>query len=227
MRNDICTIPVSDAFEINDGCPICRMRKTVEERIIEYIMGAAMMEPDVRIETNKLGFCGRHLEKMSSRRGKLQLALILESHLKELHNDIFKAPLLSGPKRVSLTEKKLSSCFVCEKIEWGFVRMIDTIYRTYEHDRDFREMFDNQSVFCLEHYKLLGSGCSKKNMKRYHEEFLDSIKEKAGNYLLSLNADLNKFCSMYDYRNNGEKDWGTSIDSVERTIAYLTGELTE
>ena len=51
MRDDICTIPVTDAFEENDGCPICRMYDTVEKRILEYIMGAAMMEPDVRIET--------------------------------------------------------------------------------------------------------------------------------------------------------------------------------
>ena len=227
MRNDICTIPVTDAFEINDGCPICRMRKTVEERIIEYIMGAAMMEPDVRIETNKLGFCGRHLNKMVSRRGKLQLALTLESHVKELHNDIFKSPLVPDSKKGAVADKKLSSCFVCEKIDWGFERMIDTIYRTYETNRDFREMFDNQPVFCLEHFKLLALGCSKRNMKRYNGEFLDTLKEKTGNYLASLNADLNKFCSMYDYINNGEKDWGTSIDSVERTIAFLTGELTE
>lgn len=227
MRNDICTIPISDAFEINDGCPICRMRKTVEERIIEYIMGAAMMEPDVRIETNRLGFCGRHLNKMTERRGRLQLALILESHTKELHNKIFKSPLVSNAKRAENTNKRLSTCFVCEKIEWGFERMIDTIYRTYEADRDFRQMFDNQDVFCIEHYRLLTGGCSKKNMRRYGDEFLNTLKEKAGNYLLSLNEDLKKYCSMYDYRNNGETDWGTSRDSVERTIAFLTGELTD
>ena len=35
MRQDICTIPISEVFEVNDGCPICRMRETVEKRIIE------------------------------------------------------------------------------------------------------------------------------------------------------------------------------------------------
>ena len=30
MREDICTIPISDVFEENDGCPICRMRNTIE-----------------------------------------------------------------------------------------------------------------------------------------------------------------------------------------------------
>lgn len=35
MRDDICTIPVSEVFEKTDGCPICRMRDTIEERMID------------------------------------------------------------------------------------------------------------------------------------------------------------------------------------------------
>ena len=89
MREDICTIPISEAFEENDGCPVCRMYKTVEDRIVEYIMGAAMMEPDIRIETNRLGFCEKHLRAMMKRRGRLQLALMLETHTDELYKELF------------------------------------------------------------------------------------------------------------------------------------------
>ena len=49
MRESILTIPVNEVFEPRCGCPICAMRNTVEEHICEYIMGAAMMEPDVRM----------------------------------------------------------------------------------------------------------------------------------------------------------------------------------
>ena len=66
MRDDICTIPISEVFEENDGCPICRMRDTIEERITEYILGDAMMEPDVRISTNQVGFCEEHYDKMGT-----------------------------------------------------------------------------------------------------------------------------------------------------------------
>ena len=31
MRDDICTIPVSEVFEENDGCPICRIEKKLEK----------------------------------------------------------------------------------------------------------------------------------------------------------------------------------------------------
>ena len=35
MRQDICTIPISEIFEVNDGCPICRMREVIEKHLKE------------------------------------------------------------------------------------------------------------------------------------------------------------------------------------------------
>ena len=52
MRDSILTIPISEVFEPKCGCPICLMRDMLEKRSVEYIMGSAMMEPDVRSETN-------------------------------------------------------------------------------------------------------------------------------------------------------------------------------
>lgn len=224
MINDICTIPVSEAFEQNDGCPICRMRKTVENRILDYIMGDAMMEPDVRIETNKLGFCGDHLEKMMNRRGRLALALMLQTHTQSLYDELFDTgPFASPAKKAEKARKHLNSCFVCQKIDWGFERMIATIYRTYENDADFRRMFEEQDLFCLNHYALLTAGYDKKQMKRHGTEFVKTIEEKTAAYLQSLHEDLGEYCSMYDYRNAGRKgQWGRFKDSVERTAAFLS-----
>ena len=67
MREDICSIPINDVFGPMDGCPVCRMRDMLETRITEYITGAAMMEPDVRVETNRLGFCNRHFGMIRER----------------------------------------------------------------------------------------------------------------------------------------------------------------
>lgn len=38
MRDNIYTIPVSEVFEPKCGCPICRLRDTLENRCVEYIM---------------------------------------------------------------------------------------------------------------------------------------------------------------------------------------------
>ena len=54
MREDLCSIPIHDVFLPKDGCPFCRMRDMLEDRMATYITGAAMMEPDVRGETNRL-----------------------------------------------------------------------------------------------------------------------------------------------------------------------------
>ena len=95
MREDITSIPISDVFEPRDGCPICRMRNLLEERVADYITGPAMMEPDVRIETNKQGFCFTHYRMMLSGRSRLSVALMLESHLNEVEKQVFAgAPLL-------------------------------------------------------------------------------------------------------------------------------------
>lgn len=225
MRQDICTIPISEVFEVNDGCPICRMRETIEKRIVEYIMGAAMMEPDVRIETNKLGFCERHFDMMLNTRGRLQLALILESHIDEIGKNIFEKKLFnSNAKKGDKAQKLSNSCFVCSKVDWGFDNMIRTLFLSYEDDRDFRDMFGAQPHICLPHYELLMNSQDKKILKKYKSEFETTLTKLTGEYVKSLKDDLTKYCAMYDYRAKQENmDWGNSRDSVERAVAFLNG----
>ena len=81
MKEAIYTIPISEVFEPKDGCPLCRLRDILEQRCLEYIMGAAMMEPDIRVETNRLGFCKDHYFMMLKRKNRLSIALMLQSHL--------------------------------------------------------------------------------------------------------------------------------------------------
>ncbi len=224
MRDDICTIPISEVFEHNDGCPICRMRDTIEERMTSYILGDAMMEPDVRIETNKVGFCEYHYGKMMGRRGRLQLALMLETHIAEINKNLFEKKLFnSDGKKAENAKNVSSSCFICSKIEWGLSRMIETVYRCYENEKDFRDMFDSQTVFCLPHYERLLSGASKKNMRRYYGDFSAALNRITGEYSAELYKDISKYCTMYDYQSRGNADWGNSRDSVERAVAFLNG----
>lgn len=226
MRDDICTIPVSEVFEQQDGCPLCRMKNTVEQHLITYILGDAMMEPDVRIETNKTGFCPEHYDKMMQSRGRLQLALMLETHIKEISEQIFNKKLFNNDTQKAEKAKKINeSCFICNKINWGFERMIDTIYRCYENERDFRELFNAQPQFCLHHYNELMFGANKKKMPRYLGEFRENLTRITADYVKSLGDDLTKYCSMYDYRNAGKNNWDNSADSVERTVSFLSGKI--
>lgn len=225
MRDDICTIQVSEVFEKNDGCPICRMYNTVQERIVEYIMGAAMMEPDIRTVTNETGFCEKHYSNMLSKRGRLQLALMLESHIDNINEKVLSDKLFRSNKSKEQKARRITeSCFICDKIEWGMTRMIDTLYRCYETDMDFRKMFNEQQMFCMPHFELLSAGADKKKMKSYYGEFLKNLTRITQDYSKTLHHDIKRFCSMYDYRNNSkDADWGNSKDAVERTVSFLTG----
>ncbi len=225
MRDDICTIPISEIFEEQDGCPICRMYKRAEDRILEYILGDAMMEPDVRIATNKVGFCERHYDKMLSHRGRLQLSLMLQTHIDEINRNIFKKGLFSSNAKKGEKAAKISdTCFICDKMEFGISRMIQTIYRTYEQQRDFRDMFNAQPQFCLKHFELLMSGLDKKQMRRYGGEFAENLTRITADYSKKLYEDVSEYCKVYDYRSAGErKATEDQLNSVENTIAFLTG----
>ena len=218
MREDICTIPVSDVFIEKDGCPICRMYGMLEKRAIDYITGAAMMEPDVRMVTNKKGFCGNHLYKMVKDKSGLSLALMLQTHLDELEENLFE----KGDKDGKIATDRLSSCFLCEKINWGMDRMIETIYITFENDKDFRSMFEAQPTFCLPHYQLLLTGVKKSRLKKYSSEFRDVLKRITKNQLQEINEDLKHFCSLFDYRNR-DGDWGNSKTAIQRTLSFRKG----
>ena len=62
-------------------------------------------------------------------------------------------------------------------------------------------------------------GISSKNLSDFYADTALLTK----NYLESLKADITHFCSMFDYRSKGQ-EWGSSKDSIERSIAFLTGE---
>ena len=224
MRESILTIPISEIFEPKCGCPVCRMRDMLENRTVEYIMGAAMMEPDVRIETNRQGFCRVHFEQLLKQKNRLSLALMLQTHLDEVQNNIFSRKKLFEPKNTK--QKKLteinSTCFVCDKINWAMERFMKTLFEMYTNP-DFKKLFKEQEFICLPHYEMLCAVAPEHLQKAELKCFLDDCKELTKSYMSGLYKDVSHYCTMYDYRNTGKNaDWGNSKDSIERAINFLT-----
>lgn len=213
MRSDICSIPVEEVFEPKEGCPVCRMRNMLENRMAEYITGAAMMEPEVRKVTNEKGFCLRHYKMILSRKNRLSVALMLESHLKEMEKKV-KSPVAKA---------ETSHCFVCDEVERNMTALISNTLKKYESDMEFRHLFEKQETLCLPHFYELCSAADKKMGRRFRGEFKSAAKELTLRSIESLHGDVKHFCDMFDYRNNGENaDWGNSRDSLERAVLFLT-----
>ena len=153
---------------------MCLLREMLEKNELERILGAAMMEPDVRTETNKLGFCKRHFEAMLSNGNRLGLALILESHIAETEKAVFGGGTLLDPHGEKEREKLTrlgSSCYICKRIDDAFTKMLCNTVYLYETDEDFRLKYSSQKTFCLPHYSALlaaeGQTFSKKLFSKY------------------------------------------------------------
>jgi hypothetical protein len=227
MKETICTIPINDIFMPKDGCPICRMEEMLEEQYVHFITGDAMMEPNVRIETNKKGFCHRHFSQMFKSGQKLPNALILESHLQEIIDNYMPKKLKGKPDKKQLDgiKNELSSCYVCDRIKSDMYHFMATIFIEWAKGEEFRKLYNEQPYICLKHYSfIMDCAISKKGLpSKYIPEFYAETAALTKNYLVSLKEDITHFCSMFDYRSQGQ-EWGKSKDSIERSIQFLTGE---
>ncbi len=222
----IYTIPVNEAFEASRddpsiGCPLCALYRKLEENELDLILGASMMEPDIRIITNKTGFCKTHYDMMFVRKNRLGMALTLESHLVELQKEV-KNGLIGKPgeKPMSRIAKLEDSCYICGRIEYNFSRMIETVVYLWENDPEFREKFAAQPYFCLPHYRRMLEVAQKKQNKKCFPAFAKAAAEIVESYMGELTEDVSWFCKKFDYRYDAEP-WYNSKDAVERAMRFL------
>lgn len=228
MEEKIYTIPVTEAFEKKDGCPLCRLRRELEDTERDLIMGASMMEPDIRIKTNALGFCRKHYNKMFEMNNRLSLALMLESHLNEqkekiniCKNSVFGKSV--NQKAIDNMASLSSSCYVCSRVEEKYSKMISTAILLWQKQTEFKNLFSEQPYFCLPHAKLLLEYAKLRLDKKSFSAFAEQLDTVQSTYIDSLSSDVSWFCKKFDYRYDAEP-WGNSKDSVERAINFLEGD---
>ena len=224
----IYTIPVNEAFDASRdnaecGCPLCTLYRRLQKDEIDIILGASMMEPDIRIKTNEMGFCPSHYRMMLGKRRMLGMGLILESHLAEVKKKL-DGPAIVGKRTAAMTalSKLEDDCYVCARINKNLSMMIATVCYLWESDYAFREKFDRMPWFCMPHYRAMLEYASKKMSKRSYSDFYDAAYKIQDAYMKSLQGDVSWFCKKFDYRYD-EEPWYNSKDSVKRAIAFLGG----
>lgn len=233
MPETIYTIPINEAFnkaanEETPSCPFCGLTKMLENNAVEAVLGAAMMEPDVRIETNRLGFCRRHFDIMYAKGNRLGLALILESHIKEINEKIFKKSLFDtkGEKSSDAIAELSESCYLCSKISSALAKMFSNTVYIWETDEEFRRKFSKQRCFCLPHYARLLEYARSELSKKQFADFFETARGIEKKYIDSLGEDVSLFCKKFDYRYKDEP-WGNEKDSVPRALDFISGGKTE
>ncbi len=223
MHERIYTIPVNTAFEQHDDCPFCLLYKQLEASEIDLITGASMMNPEVRIKTNKLGFCRSHFDKMYENQKRLSLALTIQSHLDELKKEVSAGGFFSfdsASKPIKRIGELNESCYVCGRIEGNFDKMFETACLLFNEEREFRDKFMSQTKFCLPHYARMLEIGKKVLSKRYYPELVKEADVIVQKYISTLYEDISLFCKKFDYRYKDEP-WGNAKDSIERAMDFL------
>ncbi len=241
MKEKIYTIPVNEAYDTDCECPMCFLYKSLEKEGIEYALGAAMMEPDNRIESNHTGFCNRHFSKLYEYPNRLGLALVLDTHLDEIRSRLEKkskaAKALkngggglfkkSGAKAF---EEELSAllddindgCVVCNKINHTMERYYEVLVYLWATENDFKKKFEASKGVCLKHFKELCRAAVKYLNKTQSAEFISTVYEKQLSELERIQADIHKFTLKFDYRNQ-DMEWGSAKDAPVRTVEKIGG----
>lgn len=227
MSNEkIYTIRITEAMNEGCGCPLCNVEQKLQSDELERILGAAMMEPNVRIETNAQGFCDAHLDKLSDMPNKLSLALMLKTHMDELNKKLYSdtVPLLKkkpdGKKLAAALDKKRRSCYLCSRINEFMGATYGAFSFMFKSDGEFEKRMRAQPYYCLKHTRLLLEAGARELGKEQYRLFSEAITDVNSAYAEQLSGDIDWFCKKFDYRYKDE-DWKNSKDAVQRAVKYL------
>lgn len=230
MVEKIYTIPINEAFDgapVHEpaDCPFCLLHSMLEKNELDIILGASMMEPDIRIETNKKGFCKHHFDQMFERGNRLGLGLILESHLAEIEKNIFSGGTAfdgKGEKEQAKLDSLEHSCYICGRVEAALGKMFANTVYLWETEEDFRAKFAAQKYFCLPHYAALLEAGRNGLSKKQFSDYFKTAREIEKAYISELGSDVSWFCKKFDYRYDAEP-WYNAKDSLPRALAFLSG----
>ena len=227
----IYTIPINEAFErgMENGtcdCPLCKLYDKLEKKEVEMALGPSMMEPATRIQTNEKGFCPEHFKMLVAQNNSLSLALVLESHLMTLKDKMDGNLLTSifGGKannHLKTSNSICGTCFICERLEPNFKRMIENTVLLYAYDPEFKAKLRAQKYFCLPHYHQLIEYAKNKLDKQKYNDFFKDMSEVQNKYFEKIIKDVSWYCKKFDYRYDSEP-WYDSKDAVDRAIRFLS-----
>lgn len=231
MKEQLYTIPVNDAFAVDCECPVCSMYDSLEKDAIEFTMGPSYMEDDIRMETNKIGFCTHHVKQLYKHQNRLGLALILHTHMQRTNRDLEDLLSSDKPVKKGLFAKKTEnaspvteyienlnhSCYICNRIDRIFARYLATIYHCYKHDEEFRRKFAASKGFCTKHFGMLYEGAPSSLSGKRLPEFIKTLNEVYLTNMKRVTDDLEWFTDKFDYRNE-DKPWKNSKDALPRSM---------
>ncbi len=210
MKEHNYTIPLTEALEADVSCFLCKIEDELEARALDYYMGAAVMEPSVRIETNQKGFCRQHAEEMLEMPKKLPLLLALQTRLDTV------ADTLKKEKKPGKRGKR--TCAVCDRVAGQMDKCLENCVWLLRTEPDFLQKFEASQGVCLHHFHVLAERMGKGDSALY-AKLHKAMQAK----LEALAADISSYTRSFDYRNTPGENIGAVPARAVETLTEKRG----
>ena len=249
MKEKLYTIPLMDAFHADGECPFCHIERSLEHNAIDFILGTAYMESDIREATDNTGFCRHHLQLMYDYGNSLGNALMLKTHIKKLNQELtnevkhFKHATGNGNEQSeqagrgkfslfkksgqanslsAFLRKKEQTCYVCDYYKNTYDRYLDTFFHLYKTNPEFTDMIKASKGFCLHHLEELLTEADSNLNDKQKVDFYPLMLSITEENMKRIEEDISWFVDKFDYRNK-DADWKNSKDAIPRTMQKLVG----
>lgn len=223
MQYHIQTDPIWEAFKSDCDCPLCEIYHKCSSRLVDQYLNEAVMEPEYRVDVNKYGFCTEHLRLLFAGKNKLGLSLQLRTRIAEVRSHILPCASPSAArKQAEQLRKTMDTCVICRSVDEMMQRYAYTVAQMYACEPEFRTVLQTCNGFCMPHYAMLlkYAGKAGSAAKAYASELV-CVQNRA---LDRVGNDLDRFASMFDYRNAGSAV-RPDPETVPNAIRKLRGRI--
>ena len=200
MNYHIDTGLIYEKFAVDCECPLCEIKKIVEEQFLYDFLNDAVMEDNARIMVGKKGFCSRHFNMLFSRQNKLSVALQIDTRVDKISHLFEPAKSASSAKKIAKEiEEGQHSCVICDLVEESMTKYYKTIAQMFINEKDFYKTLISSKGFCLPHYAELLKHSSSAGFGV--KEYLSILSGTQKRNIQRIEQELKKFCDKHDYRN--------------------------
>lgn len=241
MKEQLYTIPLNDAVNADDECPFCFVERSVEQDLIDFVLGSSSsyMEADIREMTDKAGFCRKHFKQMFDYGNTLGNAWILKTHYRKMIEEMRKEFARFKPGKTSLKDKlrknaesgnaigmwvheKEASCYICSHFQETYDRYMDTFFYLWREDENFRKKVKEGKGFCLPHFAQICEAADRRMPDREKGDFYEAMLPLMERNMNRISEDVSWLVEKFDYRNK-DADWKNSKDAIQRGMQKLKG----
>lgn len=235
MKIQLETIPVWDGLKEGSECFLCSLMKEAEADGVRYYLSSAIMTPEVRVETNKHGFCKKHFTMLAEGNKAQSLGLVMDTYYEEnkksfspsMENILSAGNTRKAEKAFSSLfkayEERMNGCLICSRMNDRLIRYAYTVAALFEEDADFKAELKKSKGFCMHHTKVLVEIAPEALKGDVLLEYYKTLALLLKDNLDRVQADDYYLTQKYKSENK-DKPWNGCEDAAKRAVYKLIGE---